>query len=306
MTRTPIVFSFDDNLKIPACVCLFSLLQSKKEDTFYEIYVLFTDLEEQTISSVKRLEEHFNNFTIEFVCVKTYLDGGFEIRGISKAAYSRLLIPKLFKQHAKIFYSDVDIIFTDDVSSLLELPIENFKVAGVIAPTLSKKHIHKIGIKGDYINSGFLLFNTEKIEEKDIDKSIKLVSTSKFKYQDQDILNIVYEGFIYSKISPSFNISPKNIMALSMGKTENLINTFGKDALTEIYALKGVIHFVGTKKPWNYSNVALGDIWWETFRNSIYYDLDFYINFQKSYQKLSVKERVYKKIKKKLKKIRFN
>jgi len=301
MTSVPIVFSFDDNLKIPACVCISSLLQSKKKDTFYEIYILYIELEKETINSLKRLEGHFNNFTLQFVSVKNHLDEGFVIRGISKAAYSRLLIPRLFKKHARIFYSDVDVIFTDDLSSLLELPIDNFKVAGVIAPTLSKNHIKRIGIKGEYINSGFLLFNTEAIEDEDVEESVKLVHSSKFKYQDQDILNIVYDGFIYTKISARFIICPKKIVPLSMGNTETLLNVFGKKGLSEIYSLKGIIHYVGPK-PWESSGVALGDIWWEAFRNSIYYDLDFYINSQKVYVKLPTKLLVYNYIKKKIEK----
>ncbi len=301
MTSVPIVFSFDDNLKIPACVCISSLLQSKKKDTFYEIYILYIELEKETIDSLKRLENHFNNFSLQFVNVKTHLDDGFVIRGISKAAYSRLLIPRLFKKHVRILYSDVDVIFTDDLSNLLELPIDDFKVAGVIAPTISKNHIKRIGVKGEYINSGFLLFNTEAIVDQDVEESIKLVHSSKFKYQDQDILNIVYEGFIYTKLSARFIIGPEKVIPLSMGNTENLINVFGKKGLSEIYSLKGIIHYVGPK-PWESGNVSLGDIWWESFRNSIYYDLDFYINFQKVYVKLDTIVIVYNYIKKKIRK----
>ena len=300
MTLVPIVFTFDDNLKVPAGVCISSLLQSKKTDTFYEIYILYIELEEETINYLKRLEGHFNNFTIQFVCVKNHLDEGFEIRGISKAAYSRLLIPKLFKKHDRILYSDVDVIFTDDLSSLLELPIGDFKVAGVIALTISKNHIKRIGIKGKYVNSGFLLFNNQVIEDQDLEESIKLVRSSKFKYQDQDILNIVYDGFIYTKLSPRFNISYKMVIPLSMGNTENLVKVYGENALSEIYNLKGMIHYLGTEKPWGHGNVPLGDIWWEAFRNSIYYDLDFYINYQNVYRKLSKRLVLYNYIKKKL------
>lgn len=300
MALVPIVFSFDDNLKVPAGVCISSLLESKKEDTFYEIYVLYIELEKETIDYLKRLEDHFSNFTLQFVCVKSQLDEGFVIRGISRVAYSRLLIPRLFKKHVRVLYSDVDVIFTDDLSSLLELSMDDFKVAGVIALTISKNHIKRIGIKGKYVNSGFLLFNNQVIEDQDVEESIKLVRSTKFKYQDQDILNIVYDGFIYTKLSPRFNISYKMVIPLSMGNTENLVKVYGENALSEIYNLKGMIHYLGTEKPWGHGNVPLGDIWWEAFRNSIYYDLDFYINYQNVYRKLSKRLVLYNYIKKKL------
>lgn len=303
MAKIPIVFSFDDQMKIPAGVCIFSLLERKNKDTFYDIHILYIKLQETTINYIKKLEEHFSDCSIQFFCVKDYLDSGYEVRGISKSTYSRLLIPRLFKNYKRILYSDVDIVFTDDLSNIFELPITDFKIAGVIAPTIKKKYIHKIGVKGDYVNAGFLLFNNEAITAQDVDKTIELVKTSKFKYLDQDIINIVYGNFIYSKVNPRFNISPKKILDIAMGTSKNLINSYGEEGLSAIKSLKGVIHYVGTKKPWEHGSVPLGEIWWEIFRNSIYYDADYFINFLKTYKKLSLKSRIKHKIKKKIKKL---
>ena len=40
MNVVPIVFAFDNNLILPACVCISSLMMNAKEDTFYDIFIL--------------------------------------------------------------------------------------------------------------------------------------------------------------------------------------------------------------------------------------------------------------------------
>lgn len=40
MNIVPVVFAFDNNLILPACVCISSLMMNAKEDTFYDIFIL--------------------------------------------------------------------------------------------------------------------------------------------------------------------------------------------------------------------------------------------------------------------------
>lgn len=42
MNTIPIVFAFDNNLILPACVCISSLLMNAKENTFYDIFILYS------------------------------------------------------------------------------------------------------------------------------------------------------------------------------------------------------------------------------------------------------------------------
>ena len=36
----PIAFAFDNNLVMPACICISSLLMNARPDTFYDIFIL--------------------------------------------------------------------------------------------------------------------------------------------------------------------------------------------------------------------------------------------------------------------------
>jgi len=44
MKKTPIVFCFDDNLLMPAGVCISSLLKHTNSDTFYDIFILHDEI----------------------------------------------------------------------------------------------------------------------------------------------------------------------------------------------------------------------------------------------------------------------
>ena len=40
MNIVPIAFAFDNNLILPACVCISSLMMNAKENIFYDIFIL--------------------------------------------------------------------------------------------------------------------------------------------------------------------------------------------------------------------------------------------------------------------------
>ena len=46
MNTIPIAFAFDNNLVMPACVCLSSLMMNANPDTFYDIFILHSEKED--------------------------------------------------------------------------------------------------------------------------------------------------------------------------------------------------------------------------------------------------------------------
>lgn len=58
MKTIPIVFAFDNNLILPACVCISSLLMNAKEETFYDIFILHSskfDLHKEQFDELPKL-----------------------------------------------------------------------------------------------------------------------------------------------------------------------------------------------------------------------------------------------------------
>ena len=117
MKTIPIAFAFDKRIEMPAGVAIYSLLSHAAEDSFYDIFILHSDRLDFSSSPVKKLAELFPRCRISFRPVKDEFVGAFEIRGITETCYYRLLIPELIPEYDKILYSDVDVIFREDLGA---------------------------------------------------------------------------------------------------------------------------------------------------------------------------------------------
>ena len=115
MTTVPILFAFDNKLVQPAGVCLSSLLENAGPDTFYDIFILH-DGDTVIDGRILSLPEHYGNCRITERRVENEFSGAYEIRGITSPAYYRFLAPELIPEYDKILYSDVDVIFREDLS----------------------------------------------------------------------------------------------------------------------------------------------------------------------------------------------
>ena len=203
MNIVPIAFAFDNNLILPACVCISSLMMNAKEDTFYDIFILHSSTITLRREELNKLPQYYKNCRIQYRQVDHTFDSAFEIRGITAATYYRLLIPELIPEYDKIIYADVDIIFRMDLSSVYNLDLGNNYIAatrelGMNLTEDGKKYINSMKelSLGEYIQAGFIIINTKILKDENIISRFKDWSDKKLRFQDQDILNIVCKGRI--------------------------------------------------------------------------------------------------------------
>jgi lipopolysaccharide biosynthesis glycosyltransferase len=279
MKKTPIVFSFNDTYTMPAGVCITSLLENSNDDTFYDIFVMHSSdrLSESNKARILALKTLYPRFDITFVDVKNQFDNAFEIRNISVDAYFRLAIPDKILHYDQIIYCDIDVIITADLSHLNSFDFKGKSLGAVRITTddvILTKSITSISLDpGTYFNSGFLLMNLKKIrEENSTAKKLYPLISKQFIYQDQDMLNIAYQDdveFISERYNYSFNRLREKI----------------------IQEPPIVYHFTG-KKPWNVIR-SFGDVWWEYYRKSVFFDQNFYLQFQqKHFNNLSDQDQI--------------
>ena len=279
MNKIPIAFCFDDNLEMPAGVCLTSLLVHAEADTFYDIFILHADRCSFPAGKLNELPLRYANCRITFRSVGREFENAFEIRGITVAAYYRLLIPEIIPEYDKIIYSDVDVIFRKDLTRIYEsTDMTDFYMAGVVDPSPDEvdyhNYIRKLNLLPEnYIYSGNLIIHSKQLREDGIvQKLIDEARRSRYKYQDMDIINIVCKGKI-KKISPEFCLSLA-VRRCIIYQTEPLFYT--KQELEE--SLKdGIIHYAGPK-PWE-KYCPDFDIWWEYYRKSSFFDRKYYFEF---------------------------
>lgn len=258
----PIVFSTDHNYVMPAAVTICSLLESAQNEC-YDIYILsgesVTNDDKELLA--RQVKTKSPNSNISFIDMGNYFKDGFEIRGISRACYYRLMIPWILPHLDKVVYSDVDVIFKCPLKPLFDTDIEGKFVAGALTIKENRwkemeKYFSKIGADyKEYINSGMLVINSRLQREFELDKVYREYSSRKYLYQDQDIINIVCKGKI-AHFNWRYNLNPE-----SFGTSKELVDDV-------------IIHYAGGK-PWNEFTFAWVE-WWRVFMLSVCADAKFY------------------------------
>lgn len=291
MNIVPVVFCFDDHLTLPAAVCISSMLEHAKPDTFYDIFILHaSDCHYPSTGYLEKLHERYDNFEISYRNVGTVFSGAFEIRNITIAAYYRLMIPEVIVEYDKVMYHDVDVIFRDDLSELFHsTDMDNYYVAGVsFSGGLEKQeraYLAKLKLDWqEYILSGNLILNLALLREDNIVVQFKKqVEQFKYRYQDMDIINIVCKGKI-KRLPPVF-CGTIEIFGLASKQQQQLL--YSQVELAAVLQ-NGIVHYNGPK-PWN-TYCPNMDLWWAYYRDSVYYDPQFYFEF--FYQKLDEYDRL--------------
>ena len=281
MIKIPIAFSFDNNLVLPACVTITSLLKSANEDTFYDIFILHSSKCKLDKQELDKLPNYFSNCRIQYRVVGDIFDDAFEIRGVTTPTYYRLLIPELISEYDKVIYADVDIVFRMDLQELYQMNLDDYYVAathdlGMNLSADGKKYIDSMPEleQGKYLQAGFIVLNSKKIRENHLVDKFKNLVKNKYKYQDQDILNVSCKGKI-KFLSPYYNMTDYSFY-YAISEREEFLKMFSEKVLS-IGLEKGTLHFNG-HKPWKKYSVNF-DIWWEVYRKSPFFDQKYYFDF---------------------------
>lgn len=283
MKKVPVVFTFDNNLSFPAAVCIDSLMRAASPNTFYDIFILHSGAPPK-ILGVEKIQNMYPNMSIKYRSVGDAFENAYEIRGITKTAYYRLLAADLIPEYNMVIYADVDTIFRMDLSGLLEFDLADCYMGAVYALGINtkpneRKHLRTIGLEqGNYFVSGFLLMDLLKIRKDGLVKDFIRLSKNNYKYQDQDIINIVCAG----KIAPLpyvYHMAVEAYEAVSL-KTEKLHTKYLYNPCNINPFLYSNIHYNGAK-PWKDWCPNL-DQWWEAYRHSAIYDPTLYFTFFKN------------------------
>lgn len=281
MNIIPVVFAFDNNLILPACVCISSLMMHAKKDTFYDIFILHSKKIELQREQLDKIPVYYPQCRIQYRTVGDCFDNAFEIRGITQPTYYRLLIPKLIPEYEKVIYSDVDVIFRDDFWNIYNTNIDNYYMAGVdngsaLRPSVQMYVKKSLGIdcKYGHFYAGNLLINCALIKADNVIEKFCELAQKEFRQQDMDIINIVCYGRIKT-LPPMFCLTNYLTELIIKNKLE-MLKFFTKEEL--LYALtNGTIHYNG-QKPWKGYCINF-DIWWEYYRKSPFFDERYYFDF---------------------------
>lgn len=269
-----IAFCFDARYYKQAIVAIISLLNSNTDSNVkYAIYcVVESDVLERHLNEINSyVQNHAALHLIKFVYNNPSSKNLYECRGITKAAYTRLMLHNILPDIDKVIYSDIDVIFNGSLLELWETSLGSYMMGACIDPLMNqekrwKDRVNKYPYWGkllfnaqdNYFSSGLLLLNLSLMRESKFDEQIQHLTKEQFEYQDMDIINIS----INNKIKPLSNkYCVLNGLIDGGYKNTYELGIIPKSYLDDIYNDPKIFHFAG-KKPWNDQMVPKSDIWW--------------------------------------------
>ncbi len=281
----PIFFTFDRYYVLAACVAFDSLLDKASKAYFYRLYVVHTGLDEKSKRRLRRVVERYKaNASLEFVVAPGYDTGWTALSHkahFSKEVFYKMTAANLFPQYDRILFSDVDVIFTADISSSYFLyPDEKFYFAGT-RPLMENRNLpgyakdftqEEIDLINTYeISAGYMLINLKAIREDGIEA--KLVrffqrNAARLILPEQDCIALCCYPFLkfmdykYVVCNSQFGLNTADIAF-------NTNNPFLKDRKEAIRIYHKMLaecvqlHYPGADKPWNNPRVLKFKEWWK-------------------------------------------
>ena len=253
----PIVFSTDHGFVMPTGVALLSILKCSS-DCELDVFILHNrSVTDEDKASLVRIVHEGNkrDNKISFISMNDIHSGAYEARGITCATYYRFRIPWMIPQYDKVVYCDGDVLFKKSIKALFEISLGDNYCTGVKRFLYDgysyKKYAHKLNLAPyDYINCGVLLMNIKKMRDDSLVDEFERYVNKRYRYQDQDIINIVCKGKI-GDLPFGFNVTP----SMNMSEEETYI-----------------IHYAGLK-PWKYFTYHWYE-WWTVYKESPFFEKD--------------------------------
>lgn len=249
-----IVLCTDDNYVMPTAVLMTSIgLTNPSLDIRYHIVTAgLSKASQEALSRNKGSERSsIDYYTID----KSFLKNCPVRPGehISIATYFRLMLPTILPENIdKVLYLDGDIICTDSIKELWDMPLDG--MAAMAAPDMRCNDIRilnrlSLNCTDEYVNAGVMLINIKWWRENDIqNRAIRFISENPdvCLFHDQDALNVMLHGHI-AQFPIRYNLQehflePLSNQFISRKHFQDLENALKDPCL---------IHYTGFRKPWH-------------------------------------------------------
>ena len=197
-TTVPIVFAFDRRVLRPAAVAIRSLIEAAQKDTTYQIHILHPGFSTKINAAFADIAKETRHTVVFHKIDNSRFKGLPSGRGSwTEVVYYRFLIPELLTDCDRAIYSDIDVYFKGDLSSLMDLDMKGAPIGAVIGEVngpAMKCHNYFPENNSEYVYmSGFLLMDLSKMRKEALTE--RLLNTAKsygkrLKMFDLDALNL--------------------------------------------------------------------------------------------------------------------
>ncbi len=244
-----VVFITDENYALSTAVACNSLIKSKNDNSYINIFIVTTGLTDNVrhwfgTSKVPSVVIHIIEIKNDF----EYL--ALKHQYVSSAALIKFDLPNIFPKLNKILYLDSDVIISSDITFLFQTSIEEC-YAAVVKDFAAMRWDHHVKINHkNYFNSGVMLLNLEMMRKNTITTKLIDIKAKKLHshFMDQDDFNIAFEEKVFY-LSPTYNFMERNFY-VSPQKTAELYE-IPFDEFQGIIKSPCIQHLTNIPKVWN-------------------------------------------------------
>ena len=251
-----IVSASDDTYAIPLGVMLTSLFENTRERERIAVTVLDGGISYINREKLSRIAEKYRG-TLRFLMVNDHpFRDCVSLGHLTRITYYRLAIPDVLEAAiTRVVYLDCDLIVRDDITGLWAADISACHLAAVVDEGVESGNVcsdtkSRLGIPAGstVFNAGVMVMNLERwradaMHLKILDFIVK--NPGKIRLADQDGLNV----FLYDKwlrLPPRWN--QQTVLYTT-------IETHKEPAFRDAIDNPAIIHFTGSSKPWQYSDM---------------------------------------------------
>lgn len=285
MKCLPIAFIADRNFFTPSVVAITSLLENKRSESAYKIYLVNIGFSDEQKKKVRLIEERYSTSIVMCDVDENQLYDRYKnlVKHDCCASISALVkfdLPNICREENYLLYLDGDLIVQKDLSELLELKFADKEYVKAVKDTglLYSSTLIRQPVK-DYFNSGVMYLNLaamrrDGVSEVLVEEKYKSTDNS---LMDQHVLNIIFEN--NKELLPhKFNVLYMNLIrahyfyGISIEQLNELMCT-SYAGWDDMLQQATVVHYSSFDKPWKYSDVDGVEVWNKYFEKSIVKDV---------------------------------
>ena len=253
VSQMDIAYVIDKNVLIYALVSIYSvIINNKNKKIHFHILNNALSIDEKN----KFLDfEKYANVYLTFYDIQDNEFRDFYLGHWSVTAYFKFKIGSTCKNIDKVLYLDTDTICLKNLDDIWNIDLSN-EIIVARSENFNLPHVMSLNLKSNwYFNSGIMLINLKKWREKNIEKLLfkqALVEQDKYKYIDQDILNIVIDDQKKAIDEPKIYLKvwwTSDILKRERKKSPYLVHFIGPKPLE--YTCKNIYK----KEWWNYAKL---------------------------------------------------
>lgn len=284
----PVCLSMDANYVLYTGVAIQSIISNMSKANNYDILVLSQGVSTAEQKKIAQIADDYPNVSIRFIEVKRYIDNVmsdyfFTISHFSEAVYYRIFIAKILTAYDKVVYVDSDLVVTTDIAELYRTDVHNNSLGAVQDTEVVRMYftdrvitdyldnILRIKNPYDYFNSGVLIMNLKKMRTYDIESDfITVMGRIKSPYMvDQDVLNVMFQHDVML-LDGSWNYEYHLSIWHPNYAAELPVKVLEHYHHSKKHAR--IVHFAGSKKPWQYPQFEMSSHFWKYARQTPFYE----------------------------------